>query len=129
MEVRTKSIMGCAAFGLFLAGFLGLYGCESQFKKITDPGTAGIFKGTPRSVVLSNANGNEATIFYDFETLFLDMVDLEPLKQICFEVSLVGEVKPFQTVIVCADSLGRILNLPLLYDIGFDPVGNSPVLP
>jgi len=125
MKFRLRS-----AFVVLASALPFLQSCS--FQEVNDPGAANstwLFKSTNHRVVLSNANGQESSTFYDLESLFLDLFDLVPLQQYCIEVADVDEVKPFRVALVVSDSLGRILDLPLLYDIGFDPVNNKPVLP
>jgi len=128
MKERTKRSVRWIGSGLLLTGLLFLLkGCVIE--QITDPGTTSSFKLTQHPVTLSDANGQETSVFYDFETLFVDIFELLPIDQYCIEIAAAGEVDILRRAIVPSDSLGQILALPMLFDIGFDPVNNKPIVP
>lgn len=106
---------------------LFLMSCSAD--QIEDPGTTTLFRTLQQPVDLSNSNGQETNVFHDFESVFANITDLVPTKQYCIEVSLAGSEAPFRRKIVTSDELGQILGLALLFDVGFDPVNNAPVLP
>lgn len=88
-----------------------------------------MFKLTQLPVTLSNANGQQTSVFHDLESLVIDIADLVPTKQYCIEVATADLEQIFARKIVTSDKSGRITGLPLLFDVGFDPVNNAPVLP
>ena len=128
MKERTKRSVLWIGSGLLLTGLLFLQkGCVLE--NITDPGTTSAFKLNQQPVTLSDANGQETSVFYDFETLFVDIFELLAIDQYCIEIAAAGEVDILRRAIVPSDSLGKILALPMLFDIGFDPVNNKPIVP
>lgn len=112
---NTSPLMALLSVSILLA----LSGCD--FEKIADPVTAVAFKSSHDfPIVLSNSNGREKTVFYDLETVFVDVYDLLPTRQYCIEVAREGELDGFRHMIVLSDTSGRIRSFPAWYDLGID---------
>lgn len=103
-----------------LMGIMFLLGCKVE-KMATDPLTSQLFREN-QSLKLSTANGLEASKFFDFETIFVDILLLDERKQFCIEITPKGGPADLRRAIVTSDREGDILDLPMLFDID---TGNS----